>query len=309
MITGVGIGLGYNPSMTILSRHFNKYNKVAVGLSMCGVGISSFAWPPVMKALEDAFGWRGATLMIGGIYAQTIVFTSLYRPAKFCNTPDKAVKEITLKHLRSKDMKTRMRNNDEDSLASAEKTTSVEKSVERNPINGSKHMSNGEEKYGGNIVLLLLRNNSFSCFCLHYALFFFPLMLIYTHFGSYVLSVGCSKNQVMLMYMTMGIVMTVARALTGIVTGLLNLNSITVVMVSTILIGVVTLAVPFIQSVTLFFVYSVLFCLLNAPTYVLCLPIVMESVPTKLTATAFGIMSFISVPASILGAPLAGKVL
>ena len=76
------MGFAVNPCMTILSRHFNKYNKVAVGISMCGVGVGSFIWPPVMKALEETYGWRGAILMMAGIYSHTIIFASLYRPVE-----------------------------------------------------------------------------------------------------------------------------------------------------------------------------------------------------------------------------------
>ena len=132
-------------------------------------------------------------------------------------------------------------------------------------------------------------------------------MIIYSHFGSYVLSHGFSKQDVVYLYMTIGITMTLARVLTGVITSFLKMNSSTVVMVCATLIGVVTLMVPFIQSLTLYIVYSVLFCLLITPTTLLCLPIVMESVPPNQIATTFGIMMLITVPASTLGPPFAGK--
>ena len=101
--------------------------------------------------------------------------------------------------------------------------------------------------------------------------------------------------------------MTMARLLTGFITSFLKLNSWIVVMVCTILNGVLSLVIPFIQSFTLYIIYSVLFCLLATPTYILCLPIVMESVPPKQIATTYGIMNLITVPSCMLGAPFAGR--
>ena len=316
LMAGVGMGFAVNPCMTILSRHFNKYNKVAVGISMCGVGVSSFIWPPVMKALEETYGWRGAILMMAGIYSHTIIFTSLYRPVErtkpqnsneeheanleICDIKDKMDKSDTISH------KDALCSDTKKSIQNISNWTGDNKTETAEP-KFIKHLNNKDTKNIFMASLLLLKNLPFACFCLHFTLFFFPVMIIYTHFGNYVLSHGFSKQDVVYLYMTMGIAMTLARVLTGVITSFLKMNSSTVVMVCKTLIGVVTLMVPFIQSFTLYIVYSVLFCLFITPTYILCLPIVMESVPPKQIATTYGIMNLITVPASILGAPFAGK--
>ena len=310
------MGFAVNPCMTILSRHFHKYNKVAVGISMCGVGVSSFIWPPVMKALEETYGWRGAILMMAGIYSHTIIFTSLYRPLE--RTKPQNSNEEREDNLEIGDLNDEMENSDikshKDASCSDTQTqilnspnwTGDNKTETAEPEFIS-HLNDKNLKHIFMASILLLKNLPFACFCLHYILFFFPVMIIYSHFGSYVLSHGFSKQDVVYLYMTIGITMTLARVLTGVITSFLKTNSSTVVMVCATLIGVVTLMVPFIQSLTLYIVYSVLFCLLITPTTLLCLPIVMESVPPNQIATTFGIMNLITVPASVLGAPFAGK--
>ena len=302
--------------MSILSRHFSKYSKVAYGISTAGVGISSLVWPPLLMAFEALYGWRGAILMMAGLYGQTVVTSSLFRPVERCKSRrvlreshisgneclDESNNETNANSLESK-----IREDHRERVTDCQNAIDDTMGDQQNVLEQSDGSFN---KDGGTILfktLSLFKKRVFACFCLHYALIFFPLMIIYTHFGSYVLSLGMSKYNVAHLYMTMGITIVIARILSGTIIGLLKLNTLTVVMVCTILNGIVTLAVPFANNLIFFFVYAVLVCFLSAPTYVLCVPIIMESVPSEQVSTAFGVTSFFNIPASLLGAPIAGK--
>ena len=65
-MVGFAMGMVYNSSFSIVPRYFDKYKATAAGISMCGVGVGAFVFPPIIKALIDTYGWRGTFLMIGG---------------------------------------------------------------------------------------------------------------------------------------------------------------------------------------------------------------------------------------------------
>ena len=301
LIAGTGRGMAFCSSMSILSRHFSKYSKVAYGISTAGVGFSALVWPPLLMAFEALYGWRGAILMMAGLYGQTVVTSSLFRPVE-SECLGESNNETNANSLESK-VRQDHREKVTECQNAADDTMEDQQNVMEQP-------DGPFSKDKGNILfetLSLFKKMVFACFCLHYALIFFPLMIVYTHFGSYVLSLGMSKYNVAHLYMTMGITIAIARISSGTIVGLLKLNSLTVVMVCTILNGIVTLALPFANNLIFFFVYAVLVCILSAPTYVLCVPIIMESVPSEQVSTAFGVTSFFNIPASLLGAPIAGK--
>ena len=68
-----------------------------MGISVSGVGVGTFVFPPVIRALEHAYGWRGALLLMGGICLNVCVCGALFRPFR---RPKARVPQETRKNYR-----------------------------------------------------------------------------------------------------------------------------------------------------------------------------------------------------------------
>ena len=317
----------FNTSLSILSKYFNKYKRVAAGISVCGAGVGSFIFPIVIKTLEDAYGWRGAILMVGGMFAQSIILAALYKPV-----PTAVKCEKTYVEHQKGDFK----GDASQMLADGANTKdcpqsgSIEKQEPQGIFDSSgNHMENntidrpskvllseeanvGQPKTDSNSllkkVIFLFKSLSFLCLCLHTMVLFFSILAVYTHYGSYILSIGFTRSDVALLYMAVGIATTIGRLLLGIVAEVTKANSLAIMMASSMIAGGVTIVVPFTDNLIILYIYAVSFGILISPWNTLCLPLTMDLVPQSQVATAFGVICLFTVPGQTLGAPLAGSV-
>ena len=60
LITGLGFGLMYLPSVVIPSSYFTTRRSLATGLVLCAAGLGTFLLAPLSQALLHTWGWRGA---------------------------------------------------------------------------------------------------------------------------------------------------------------------------------------------------------------------------------------------------------
>ena len=328
-MSGVGFGLVFNPSTSIIAVYFNKYKNIATAITTCGTGVGSFIFPPIIKALEDAYGWRGAFLILSGIYANVLVFCCLYRPVQQTNGSKEFKRECLkvsteqvslrercsdkekelLTHLNGEDTKTCQSKHgkcqNEDKTMNGFADVRLDGDIQEVQIVSC---ANGVESR--NVFtksLSLFKSLPFVCLCLHTMLTLFPTVLVYTHFGNYVLSLQFSKQDVVLLYMAIGITTTIARLLTGICIEMTKANPVVVVSLSAIINGLITTALPFTGDLGVLYLYAVVFAVMLSPYNALCLPLTMASVPLLQVATAYGIVCFFCVPGTALGAPLAGR--
>ena len=70
-----------------------------MGISVSGVGVGTFVFPPVIRALEQAYGWRGALLLMGGIGFNVCVCGALFRPCRKRITRDTQETRKDYRHL------------------------------------------------------------------------------------------------------------------------------------------------------------------------------------------------------------------
>lgn len=68
---GVGIGGGmiYVPAVGLVQRWFRVRRGLASGLATCGTGVGTLAFPPMVMALTEALGWRGAHMVLAAFAA------------------------------------------------------------------------------------------------------------------------------------------------------------------------------------------------------------------------------------------------
>ncbi|KAL7057047.1 hypothetical protein AAHC03_019321 [Spirometra sp. Aus1] len=79
---GLGFGLAYLASICIVSNYFEMKRALAVGFAVCGSGVGTFLFAPLVSILVKIYSWRGALLVLSGIMLNCCVCGALYRPLK-----------------------------------------------------------------------------------------------------------------------------------------------------------------------------------------------------------------------------------
>jgi MFS family permease len=62
---GVGNGISYVPALGAVQRWFVRQRGLASGIAVSGIGVGTLVMPKVAEWLIDAYGWRGAYLIMG----------------------------------------------------------------------------------------------------------------------------------------------------------------------------------------------------------------------------------------------------
>ncbi|XP_071486060.1 monocarboxylate transporter 7-like [Diadema antillarum] len=78
LIAGVGFSVVSMLSVVAFSQHFDKHFALAFGISDMGSALS-MVLPLVTEVLLEAYGWRGAILLLGGIALNTVMLCALLR--------------------------------------------------------------------------------------------------------------------------------------------------------------------------------------------------------------------------------------
>lgn len=67
-IAGLGLGLTYFTCIVVVVHYFDKRRALAVGITACGSGIGPFVITPLTAFLLDCYDWKGANLILAGIF-------------------------------------------------------------------------------------------------------------------------------------------------------------------------------------------------------------------------------------------------
>ncbi|XP_070499939.1 monocarboxylate transporter 14-like [Chironomus tepperi] len=79
IIAGFGLSLCYVAAVVIVAYYFDKKRSFATGISVCGSGIGTFLFPPLIQYLITHYGWRGCTVFLAGILLNMCVCGALMR--------------------------------------------------------------------------------------------------------------------------------------------------------------------------------------------------------------------------------------
>ncbi|KYO26265.1 monocarboxylate transporter 13 isoform A [Alligator mississippiensis] len=80
LLTGLGWALVFTPSVAMVAQYFRRRRALAMGLALSGAGLSAFAFSPLFQLLAEAYGWRGALLLVGGLSFHLVACGALLRP-------------------------------------------------------------------------------------------------------------------------------------------------------------------------------------------------------------------------------------
>lgn len=82
-IVGTGFSFCYITSVVVVAFYFDKRRALATGLAVCGTGVGTFTFAPLMDLLLVEYGWRGLFLVMSGVTLNLIVCGMLFRPLQF----------------------------------------------------------------------------------------------------------------------------------------------------------------------------------------------------------------------------------
>ncbi|XP_071084888.1 monocarboxylate transporter 13-like isoform X1 [Haliotis cracherodii] len=82
IMTGMGFGISFIPAITAVAQCFEKYRGIATGITVSGVGVGTFIFPPIISLLSHAFGWRSSLLLLGAMCLNICVCGAVLRPVK-----------------------------------------------------------------------------------------------------------------------------------------------------------------------------------------------------------------------------------
>ncbi|KAI0240503.1 Monocarboxylate transporter 12 [Lamellibrachia satsuma] len=70
----------YIPSVISVTHYFKKRLSLATGLALCGAGIGTIIFAPLVEALMEEYGWRGAVLIEAGLVLNGCIVGTQLRP-------------------------------------------------------------------------------------------------------------------------------------------------------------------------------------------------------------------------------------
>ncbi|XP_062620020.1 monocarboxylate transporter 12-like [Saccostrea cucullata] len=82
-VAGFGLSIGYITSAVLVAYYFEKRRSLASGLSVCGSGIGTFVFAPLLEFLIEEYGWRGSFVILSAITLNLVVCGALMRPLEF----------------------------------------------------------------------------------------------------------------------------------------------------------------------------------------------------------------------------------
>lgn len=82
VLGGIGFGLIYLPSIVIIGYWFEKKRAFATGVAVCGTGLGTFLFPPIIEYLLQRYNWQGSTLIISALILNCAVCGALFRPVR-----------------------------------------------------------------------------------------------------------------------------------------------------------------------------------------------------------------------------------
>ena len=74
VMTGVGFGFTYLPSVDIVKMHFEKNLGLACGIAASGTGFGQFVMAPIVSLLQDHYGLPGTLLGFSALFGAFLIF-------------------------------------------------------------------------------------------------------------------------------------------------------------------------------------------------------------------------------------------
>ncbi|XP_052785045.1 monocarboxylate transporter 12-like isoform X2 [Mya arenaria] len=80
--TGFGFGLVFLSGTVAVGRYFFRKRAMAMGIGLCGAGVGTFVFVPLVRYLLDTYAWRGSMLIMSGMALNCCLCAMLLVPRK-----------------------------------------------------------------------------------------------------------------------------------------------------------------------------------------------------------------------------------
>nr|XP_018903102.1 PREDICTED: uncharacterized protein LOC109034428 [Bemisia tabaci]XP_018903103.1 PREDICTED: uncharacterized protein LOC109034428 [Bemisia tabaci]XP_018903104.1 PREDICTED: uncharacterized protein LOC109034428 [Bemisia tabaci]XP_018903105.1 PREDICTED: uncharacterized protein LOC109034428 [Bemisia tabaci] len=108
ILSGFGLSLCYVAAVVIVAYYFDKRRSFATGLSVCGSGIGTFIFAPLLDYLLAEYGWRGTTLILAGLFLNLCVCGALMRDLAWTKARAQIQRKRTRERRKRKKRRKRM---------------------------------------------------------------------------------------------------------------------------------------------------------------------------------------------------------
>uniref|UniRef100_A0A8D9EVM3 Monocarboxylate transporter 9 n=1 Tax=Cacopsylla melanoneura TaxID=428564 RepID=A0A8D9EVM3_9HEMI len=78
--TGLGFGLIYLPAIVSVTCYFERLRSLATGIAVCGSGLGTIIFAPVINYTVKEYGWKWTLLFLALVVLSAIFFGILFRP-------------------------------------------------------------------------------------------------------------------------------------------------------------------------------------------------------------------------------------
>ncbi|XP_071521342.1 LOW QUALITY PROTEIN: monocarboxylate transporter 12-B-like [Panulirus ornatus] len=122
LLNGVGGGLVVCMCFILVPMYFDRRRGVANAVTMSGIPIGQMAGPPLVRFLQDEYGFKGATLIIGAILLNGLVGAAFFHPVEWHMKPPRLglIEEGSVHLMREDIVKVRQRGRCGDSSSGAD---------------------------------------------------------------------------------------------------------------------------------------------------------------------------------------------
>lgn len=327
ILSSIGTGLCYTPSVTVVSLYFDRYQTLATGICLASSGLGLLACPHLLRWLIDMHGWRYALAVYGGLMAQICVLASLFYPHDPSQTPScggccdretgdhdglQAAKLQSLPEDRQLERLKEERN--------AQRATRKDMVGSRTAL----HMSEfGSVMLTSSVVWTVEEGTSSSLkqrlgrlarskfmwvMCLNQFLLFAGFSIDTIFFPAYSKSVGVAFADLPMIYTVFGVTMAVSRVAGGVVFTLVpNRHMWKTFFVLQVMVAILMGLMPLYGvSFSALCVYKLLLGITYGPTFLLVSPILIRYLGLEDLSVAFGVIMMCCGLAFVIAPPVGG---
>lgn len=291
VITGFGFGVANIAVVTIVPVYFEKFRSIAIGFAVCGAGVGTFLYPPLLRFLANEFGWRGAMLITGGITFNLCACGALMRQPRALE-----------RRRRRESMKAKT---DKTDLSEADIYAGLDEKQRRQSIRKFKRQES-LKKVNAFLHLQMFKSTKYLILGVNNLLFIFALSIVYVHLPAFAELRDISKDSAAMLISAIGIANLVGRILFGFLAKVPHLTSLRLYTAATLVTGAVILCFPAATSYSTLLAVAVAFGLTSAFIGTLLPQVISDFVTVELVPSGYGYILMFEAAGNLLGPPTAG---
>ncbi|CAG2184644.1 SLC16A12 [Mytilus edulis] len=277
-LLGVGFGLSYPPTLSIINFYFDKRRAFANGILTASFGLSSLIYPTLYRKLIDHYGIHGAMLILGGLLLNICVGGSFFRQPRSFMRPSVPINSPESKKLLS--------HTNEGSKNKSKLTFAIDKILDM-----------------FRTYSVALRNTSFLLYCFAMSFALVGYSSIFMILPPHIESQQFTKDDAVVVLTVIGATEFVIRFFSGIIIDKQWLSVQTMFILTMFTGGICAIAVTFFRSMPINIIYAVTVGIFPGILHSLRPLLVVSSLGLKILPIAYPLSTLFSNTACLIGQP------